>query len=244
MELLESSAFWIGLLKIIWVNILLSGDNAVVIALASRSLPPAQQKKAVVWGSVAAIIMRVVLTIFAVQLLQLPYLKAIGAVLLIWIGVQLLSDEGDEDGISEAGSLMAAIKTILIADLVMSLDNVLAVAAAADAAPAEAKLILLVLGLALSIPIVIFGSSIVLKLMERFPIIITLGGMLLGWIAGEMLAKEEFLAQYVHGSTIAHLALATVGAVLVLAIGKFMAARSAHEEEKTSESSEVAKAGN
>lgn len=221
MEFLVSSAFLIGLAKIIWVNILLSGDNAVVIALASRSLPPTQQKQAVIWGSVAAIIMRVVLTIFAVQLLQLPYLKLIGAGLLVWIGVQLLSDEGEGDVVKDAGNLLAAIKTILIADLVMSLDNVLAVAAAADAAPAEAKLALLVLGLALSIPIVIFGSGIVLKLMERFPVIVTLGGMLLGWIAGEMLVKEEIVAQYVHGSTVAHFGLAAVGALLVLAIGKF-----------------------
>ena len=177
MEFIESSAFWIGLLKIIWVNILLSGDNAVVIALASRSLPPAQQKHAIIWGSVAAIILRVILTIFAVQLLQLPWLKAVGAVMLVWIGVQLLDDEGDEGQVNEAGSLFLAIKTILIADLVMSLDNVLAVAAAADTAPAEAKFTLVVLGLALSIPIVIFGSSIVLKLMERFPAIVTLGPM-------------------------------------------------------------------
>jgi YjbE family integral membrane protein len=225
MELIVSTAFWLGLLKIIWVNILLSGDNAVVIALASRALPPSQQKQAILWGSVAAIIMRVILTIFAVQLLQLAWLKAIGAVLLVWIGVQLLADDDDEGKVEEASSLFSAIKTILIADLVMSLDNVLAVAAAADAGPAEAKIPLLVLGLALSIPIVIFGSSIVLKLMERFPVIITLGAMLLGWIAGEMLAKEEFVAAYVHGSEVLHWILSAAGALLVLAIGKVKARR-------------------
>ncbi len=220
MGFIESSAFWIGLLKIIWVNILLSGDNAVVIALASRSLPPAQQTHAIIWGSVAAIILRVILTIFAVHLLQLPWLKAVGALMLVWIGVQLLEDEDDEGQVNEAGSLFSAIKTILIADLVMSLDNVLAVAAAADTAPAEVKLTLVVLGLALSIPIVIFGSSIVLKLMERLPIIVTLGAMLLGWIAGEMLVKEEAVSLYVPDNTVLHVFFSLSGALLVLAIGK------------------------
>jgi YjbE family integral membrane protein len=220
MEFVESSAFWIDLLKIIWVNILLSGDNAVVIALASRSLPHAQQKHAIIWGSVAAIILRVILTIFAVQLLQLPWLKAVGAVMLVWIGVQLLEDEGDEGQVNEAGSLFSAIKTILIADLVMSLDNVLAVAAAADTAPAEAKLALVVLGLALSIPIVIFGSSIVLKLMERFPVIVTLSAMLLGWIAGEMLVKDEAVSLYVPDNNVLQLFFCLSGALLVLAMGK------------------------
>jgi YjbE family integral membrane protein len=220
MEFVESSAFWIGLLKIIWVNIMLSGDNAVVIALASRSLPPVQQKHAIIWGSVAAIILRVILTVFAVQLLQLPWLKAVGALMLVWIGVQLLEDEDDEGQVNEAGSLFSAIKTILIADLVMSLDNVLAVAAAADTAPAEAKLALVVLGLALSIPIVIFGSSIVLKLMERFPVIVTLSAMLLGWIAGEMLVKDEALSLYVPDNNVLQLFFCLSGALLVLAMGK------------------------
>ena len=131
MEMLTTSAFWLGLAKIIWVNILLSGDNAVVIALAARSLQPSQQKQAVIWGSVAAIILRVILTIFAVKLLQLEWLKLVGALLLLWIGKQLLEDGDDEADIKQSASLMGAIKTILIADLVMSLDNVLAVAAAA-----------------------------------------------------------------------------------------------------------------
>lgn len=223
MEVVATSAFWIGLLKIIWVNILLSGDNAVVIALASRSLPEHQQKKAIIWGSVAAIVMRVILTIFAVQLLQLPWLKTVGAALLVWIGVQLLADEDEEGQVNEAGNLLAAIKTILIADLVMSLDNVLAVAAAADAAHSAAKTPLVIFGLALSIPIVIFGSRIVLTLMQRFPIIITLGAMLLGWIAGEMLAKEEVLLPFIGGSAALPWLLAGGGALLVLAIGKVKA---------------------
>jgi YjbE family integral membrane protein len=219
--MLAQSTFWLGLAKIIWVNILLSGDNAVVIALAARSLQPAQQKQAVIWGSVAAIVMRVILTVFAVQMLQWPWLKLIGAVLLVYVGVQLLKDEDEAADIKQSSSLLEAIKTILIADLVMSLDNVLAVAAAADAAPAEAKLVLLIVGLALSIPIVIFGSNIVLKLMERFPIIITLGAMLLGWIAGEMLGAEQKFQEFVMPvTTTVHYALAICGALLVLALGR------------------------
>jgi YjbE family integral membrane protein len=223
MEFVVSSVFWIGLLKIIWVNILLSGDNAVVIALASRGLPEKQQKQAIIWGSVAAIVMRVILTIFAVQLLQLPWLKAVGAVLLVWIGVQLFENEDKTEGVKEVGSLFSAIKTILVADLVMSLDNVLAVAAAAEAAPGDAKQLLVIFGLALSIPIVIFGSNVVLKLMERFPIIITFGAMLLGWIAGEMLAKEEVILPYLQKLSVPHLFLAAAGALIVLTVGKIRA---------------------
>ena len=235
MELIDTSEFWIGLLKIIWVNILLSGDNAVVIALASRQLAPAQQRLAVIWGSVAAIAMRVLLTLFAVQLLQLPWLKAAGAVLLVWIGIQLMVDEGGEGRIKEASNIFSAIKTILIADLVLSLDNVLAVAAAAEAALPAARLPLVIFGLALSIPIVIFGSGVVLKLMERFPIIVTLGAMLLGWIAGEMLVKEDVVASYTDERAVAHWLFYLGGALLVLAIGKFRA-HGAAAAERTSAS--------
>lgn len=228
MEMLAAPEFWIGLLKIIWVNLLLSGDNAVVIALASRSLPPRQQKMAIFWGSAAAIILRIILTVFAVTLLTLPYLKLVGGLLLIWIGVQLLiPDDGDEN-IHSSDNLMTAIRTILIADLVMSLDNVLAVAAAAETAPGDAKLVLLVLGLAISIPIVIFGSSIVLKLMERFPVIITLGAALLGWISGEMAVSDPSVvswvqanADWLHSWRVA----AILGAVAVILIGTGIAKR-------------------
>jgi YjbE family integral membrane protein len=186
MEMLVHTDFWIGLGKIIWVNLLLSGDNAVVIALAARSLPPAQQKMAVFWGAGAAVIMRIILTIFAVALLTLPWLKIVGGLLLLWIGIKLLVPEDDGDDIASSDNLFQAIKTILIADLVMSLDNVLAVAAAADSAAPTAELVtmkytLLVLGLAISIPIVIFGSTLMLKFMERWPVIITIGAALLGW---------------------------------------------------------------
>jgi YjbE family integral membrane protein len=235
MEMLSSHDFWIGLLKIIWVNLLLSGDNAVVIALAARSLPAQQQKLAIFWGSGAAIVLRIVLTIFAVALLTLPWLKIVGAVLLVWIGVQLLVPEGEgEEGVTSHDNLMTAIRTILVADLVMSLDNVLAVAAAAEAGPPEAKMTLLVIGLAISIPIVIFGSTVVLKMMEKFPVIITFGAALLGWIAGEMLVTDPAIVEWVKTEAqwlASYKVAAAVGAGLVLLIGKVMMRGHANNEE-------------
>jgi YjbE family integral membrane protein len=228
-EMLVTPEFWIGLFKIIWVNLLLSGDNAVVIALAARSLPQRQQKQAIFWGSGAAIILRIILTVFAVALLTLPWLKIVGGLLLIWIGVQLLvPDEGDED-ISSSDNLITAIRTILVADLVMSLDNVLGVAAAAETAPGEAKLVLLILGLAISIPIIIFGSTIVLHMMERWPAIITFGGGLLGWIAGEMMVTDPVIAEWVHEHAAwlhSYYVSAIAGAVVVIVVGTVLARRS------------------
>ena len=219
-------AFWQALGAIIWVNLLLSGDNAVVIALAARSLPQKQQKLAVFWGSAAAIIMRVILTIFAVALLQLPWLKLVGGVLLLWIGVKLIVPEDDEADIKSSDNLIQAVKTILIADLVMSLDNVIAVAAAAEQGPSETKILLLVIGLGLSIPIVIFGSVMMLKVMERFPIIITLGAALLGWIAGDVMVTDPAIAGWVRASA-AWLhdwkVAPIVGAVFVVIVGKWIA---------------------
>ena len=176
-----SAAFWAALGSIILANILLSGDNAVVIAMAARSLPAHQQKKAIFYGSAAAIVMRIVLTLIAVEMLKWPFLKIIGGVLLVYIGVTLLleDDDGGDQGAQQNAGLMTAIRTILIADLVMSLDNVLAVAAAA-----KGNTLLLILGLGISIPLIIFGSTLLLKVMERFPIIITLGAALLGFLAG------------------------------------------------------------
>ena len=221
-------AFWQALGAIIWVNLLLSGDNAVVIALAARSLPAKQQKLAVFWGSAAAIIMRVILTIFAVALLQLPWLKLTGGVLLLWIGVKLIIPEEDEADIRSSDSLMQAVKTILIADLVMSLDNVIAVAAAAEQGPAETKILLLIVGLALSIPIVIFGSVIMLKVMDRFPVIITLGAALLGWIAGDIMVSDPAIVGWVKANAawLGEWKVAPgTGAVFVVLVGKWLAAR-------------------
>jgi YjbE family integral membrane protein len=215
---ITTAAFWVALGSIIFTNIILSGDNAVVIALAARSLRPDQQKKAIFWGSAAAIVLRIVLTLVAVQLLQLPYLKMVGALLLFYIGVQLLLEEEEEveEGHEpERKSMLSAVRTILIADLVMSLDNVIAVAAAA-----KDSVTLLVIGLGISIPLIIFGSTLLLKLMERFPIIITLGGALLGYLAGEMLVTDPAVAQWYGpvSHTIANIAGA-LGAVLVVAVG-------------------------
>src|SRR5262245_61530747 len=185
MEEVMTQAFWVGLMKIIGVNIVLSGDNAVVIALAARSLPAKQQKLAILWGAGAAVILRIILTFFAVALLGLPWLKIVGSLLLFWIGIKLLVPEEPDDDVAASDNLMAAIKTILIADLVMSLDNVIAVAAAAGG-----SFILLILGLAISIPLVIFGATLLVKLMERFPVIITIGAALIGFVGGEMIVTD------------------------------------------------------
>ncbi len=227
--MLSESAFWVALGKIIWVNILLSGDNAVVIALAARSLPDSQRSKAVFFGSAAAIVMRVVLTIFAVQLLTLPYLKLIGALLLFWIGIKLLVPEDDEgDGIKSQDNLWGAIRTILIADLVMSLDNVLAVAAAAETGPPAARWTLLIVGLGLSIPLIIVGSQLLLTIMGKFPIIITLGAALLGFVAGEMLVSDEAVGGYFQAlGPHAAVIVGVLGAIFVVLVGKWMAGRHA-----------------
>ncbi len=214
--------FWTALLKIIGVNIILSGDNAVVIALAARSLPEKQQKQAVFWGSGAAIVMRIVLTVFAVALLQLPWLKLIGSVLLLWIGIKLLTGEEDgEDGVEGHNSMLAAIKTILIADLVMSLDNVIAVAAAA-----KNDLTLVMIGLAISIPLIIYASTLLIKVMERYPVVITIGAALIGWVAGEMAWDEEVIRSFTSQfpKWFEYIA-ATAGALLVIALGKWLASR-------------------
>jgi YjbE family integral membrane protein len=222
MSVFTTPEFWIALFQIILINIVLSGDNAVVIALACRSLPPAQQKKAILFGSVGAIVLRIVLTFFAVFLLQQPYLKLVGAALLLWIGVGLLKgDDGDEE-LEGHANLAAAIKTIIVADLVMSLDNVIGVAAAA-----KGNVVLLIVGLVVSIPLIIYGSTMLLKLMQRFPIIITIGAGLLGWVAGEMAVSDPS----VSGFTAAHHSLHTVapvlGAIGVIAVGKWLMSRNA-----------------
>jgi YjbE family integral membrane protein len=192
MELVTSSFFWVTLAQIMMINIVLSGDNAVVIALASRSLPPRQQKQAILFGSFGAIVLRIVLTFFAVMLLGLPFLKAIGSVLLAWIGIAMLIPEDEEEHIEGSGQMWSAIKTIIVADLVMSLDNVLGVAAAA-----KGNVALLIIGLAISIPLIIYGSTLILKLMTRFPVIVTIGGGLLGWVAGEMAVTDPAFAPWI-----------------------------------------------
>jgi YjbE family integral membrane protein len=218
-------AFWIAVLQIIAIDILLGGDNAVVIALACRKLPEAQRNKGIFWGVVGAIGLRIVLIFFALQLLSIPYLKIVGALLLFWIGVKLLQHEDEEDAhgnVAASTTLAGAIKTIIVADAVMSLDNVIAVAGAA-----KGSMALVVFGIVVSIPIVVWGSKLVLKLMDRFPIVIAAGGALLGWIGGGMLLSDPATPKSVAASIpYAHYVFSAAGALLVVAIGKAMMARS------------------
>ena len=219
----STTQYLIPLAEIVGINIVLSGDNAVVIAMAASTLPVGQQKKAVVWGSGAAIVMRILLTLTAVALLSVPYLKLFGSVVLIWIGIRLLDADGrsDEGEIKSGASLLAAIRTILFADVVMSLDNVLGVAAAA-----EGNIPLLIIGLGLSIPVVIFGANVLLRLMQRFPVIITLGAVLIGYVGGEMAVSDPAITGWVdlHFDALHAIVPIACGA-LVLLVGKFLGAR-------------------
>lgn len=243
---------WAKLLKIFWINILLSGDNAVVIALAVRSLPAKQQRMGIILGAGGAIVLRVILTYFVDLLAGLPYLKIVGAALLVWIGVKLIAPGGEEHAnVKETDNLWAAFRTILIADVVMSLDNVLGVYGAAGGSWPH-----ILVGLATSVPLVIFGSQIILKIMERFPIIITLGGALLGFVAGEMVLDDIKVRPLLEGSALrgdcqglvnqadalreclAHgvhnwqMAAGALGAIVVVAVGMWLA-RAARRAELT-----------
>ena len=228
MEMLHLPIFWVELGAIIWINLLVSGDNAVMIALAARSLPERQQKLAVFWGSTAAVALRVVLTLFAVAILAIPWLKLIGGLLLIWIGIKLLAPKQDEAVYSASTRLWSAVRTILVADLVMSMDNVIAVAAAANAAAPTPdlepmKYTLLIAGLGISIPIVIFGSVMMLKVMSRFPIIIAFGAALLGWIAGDIMVTDPAIDDWVrqHAAWLQDWHVASIcGSLIVSAFSK------------------------
>lgn len=216
---LTSPVFWVAVLQIIAIDIVLGGDNAVVIALASRRLPQQQRRQAIFWGVFGAIALRVILIFFALQLLQIPYLKIVGGLLLFWIGLKLMApqDEGGHE-IDASTNLLGAIKTIIVADAVMSLDNVIAIAAAA-----KDSLGLVVFGLVVSVPIIVWGSKLVLMLMDRFPIVIVGGAALLGWIAGDMLVHDVVVKDWVianaswlkYGAPIA-------GAALVVVVGKLI----------------------
>jgi len=219
---------WGAILQIIVIDILLGGDNAVVIALACRNLPKQQRMKGILWGTAGAIVLRVILIAFAVVLLQVPFLKMVGGALLVWIGVKLLLPGGeDEHGNLQGGAtLWSAIKTIIIADLVMSLDNVIAIAGAAQQADPDHQMGLVIFGLIVSIPLIVWGSTLVLKLLERFPIVIALGGALLGWIAGSMMITDIATVRAIgEPSAPVHYAAAVAGAVLVVVIGKVLGAR-------------------
>lgn len=240
MESFLTGQFWLAVGQIILIDILLGGDNAVVIALACRKLPPAVRTKGILWGTAGAILLRVVLIVFALALLSVPYLKAVGAVLLLWIGVKLLApeDEDEHGEIESSDRLWTAVKTVIVADLVMSIDNVIAIAGAAEGAGGDHKIPLVVFGLLVSIPVIVWGSQLVIKLMERFPVIITLGGMLLGWIAGTMLVTDPGLLPFLPTETLSgaklptvppmlHYAAGAVGAILVFAVGNWMKRRHA-----------------
>ncbi|HZH06011.1 MAG TPA: TerC family protein, partial [Lautropia sp.] len=194
----SSPQFWIAVGQIIMIDILLGGDNAVVIALACRRLDPRRRRLGILWGTAGAIFLRVILIFFALTLLAIPYLKIVGALLLLWIGIKLLIPEPEDAHGTIEGSdkLWAAVRTVIVADFVMSLDNVIAIAGAAETAGEGHQMPLVIFGLLVSVPIIVWGSQLVIKLMDRFPIVITLGGMLLGWIAGSMLITDPAVKDY------------------------------------------------
>ena len=224
-----TSAFWEGLFKIIGVNIVLSGDNAVVIALASRSLPPHLRNKAIWFGALGAVGLRLVFSFFIVELMAVPYIKIIGALLLLWIGVKMIVPEhgghGEGNDKGPSASIWGAIRTIIIADAVMSLDNVIAIAAAANG-----NILLIGLGLAMSVPLIIYGSTLILNVFIRYPILIVAGAGLIGWIAGEIWITDPAISAWTHeviemyGEWI-EIASAIAGALFVIVLGKVIAAR-------------------
>ena len=225
-------ALVIAILQIIAIDIILGGDNAIIIALACRNLPSRQKRLGILWGTAGAIILRVILVFFASTLLTVPSLKLIGGVLLLWIGVKLLAEEDnlDEGSIKQSGSLMEAIRTIIIADFVMSLDNSVAIAAAA-----KGNMVLVVFGLLLSVPIIIGGSAIILRMMQRFPIIITLGAALLGWLAGDLIAHDPLLKNYMANlPDYAAKVAAGFAALAVVIIGRVLAMRRTAKENQAS----------
>ena len=226
MEEFLTAHFWLAVGQIIMIDILLGGDNAVVIALACRQLPPNLRTKGILWGTAGAIVLRVVLIAFALTLLQVPYLKLVGAALLLWIGIKLLVPQDDEhSNIQGSDKLWAAVKTVILADLVMSIDNVIAIAGAATGAGGSHQLPLVIFGLLVSIPIIIWGSQLVLKLMDRFPAIITVGAMLLGWIAGTMGHTDPAVVDWLPQSKMWNYGLGAAGALLVFFVGTTLKGR-------------------
>ena len=216
--------FFLALLQIIWVNIILSGDNAVVIALACRSLPPRQQRIGVMLGAGAAVVLRIIFSVIIVYLMSIPLLKFVGGVLLLWIGYKLMiPEEGDGDDIESASNLMRAVMIVLWADLIMSLDNVIAVAAAA-----KGDIVLLSLGLAISVPLVVYGATLMIRLLQRFPVLVTVGAALIGYIAGDVIATDPYWINWVetHAAWLEY-AGPLLGALLVVGIGRFAAGRMA-----------------
>lgn len=226
-ELINSPGFWLAVMQIIAIDILLGGDNAVVIALACRKLPEAQRNRAIIGGALGAILLRIGMIFFALQLLELPFLKLMGAVLLLWIGIKLMLPEGEgaHENMSTSPKLWGAIKTIIVADAVMSLDNVVAVAGASGG-----QIELVIFGIVISIPIIIWGSKLVLHFMDRYPIVITLGAALLGWIAASMAITDISLPAV---PAWAHYGAGIVGVAMVLIIGKCIVSSNATAGKKS-----------
>ncbi len=217
--------FWVAAMEIIVINILLSGDNAVVIALACRNLPPKQRTLGIFWGVIGAVVLRIVLTFFAVTLLQLPYLQLAGAALLVWIGIGLINEDDDgEHDIHASDRLFSAVKTVIVADLVMSLDNVIGVAGAA-----KGSLTLLIFGLVVSVPLVVVGSQLIMKLIERFPILVIAGGGLLGYLAGEIAIADTAVKPWIDGNfPQLHYLAPIAGIVVVVGVGTWLTRRNQH----------------
>src|SRR5690349_3336991 len=217
---LSDPEMWTALVKIAVINVVLSGDNAVVIALACRSLPPKQQKSAFIVGTAGIVVLMTILTIFAAALMTVPYLQLIGSILLLWIGIKLLLPEDGDDDLKSSSNFWEAVRTIIIADIVMSLDNVLGMAGAA-----KGHYGMLFLGLLITMPLILFGSALLMKLMDRFPVFVTIGAALIGYVAGEMVIGDHATHDYVE----AHLAFldkyfvaALAGALIVVVVGKYL----------------------
>ncbi|WP_353157253.1 TerC family protein [Herminiimonas fonticola] len=220
LAILSDSTMWVALFQIVIINILLSGDNAVIIALACRSLPPKEQRNAFLIGTVAIVILMTALTAFASYLMTIPYVEVAGAILLLWIGIKLLLPEEENEDVSASDNFWGAVKTIIIADIVMSLDNVLGMAGAANG-----HMGLLFVGMVITIPLILFGSAMLMRLMERFPIIVTLGAGLLGYVAGEMAVEDPALKGLIANAHYLEIALPILGILIVVGTGKLLSSR-------------------
>lgn len=221
---------WDAIVQIIIIDILLGGDNAVIIALACRNLQPKHRRQGIIWGAAGAIILRVILITVAVALLAVPFLKLVGGLLLLWIGVKLIApppEEGEHANIQASDKLLAAIKTIIVADFIMSLDNVIAIAGAAEQADPSQRTGLIIFGLLVSVPFIVFGSQLILKLLDRLPIIVVLGGGLLGWIAGGLIVGDPIVQPYVPASAYVSYGASALGALFVVALAKWLERRRA-----------------
>ena len=243
METLSNPDTWTALVKIAIINILLSGDNAVVIALACRSLEPKQQRKAFLVGAGGIVVLLTLFTVFAALLMDLPYIQIVGSVLLLWIGIKLLLPEDGDENIESSSNFWSAVKTIIIADMVMSLDNVLGMAGAA-----KGHYGMLIFGLVITMPLILFGSALLMKLMERFPLVVTIGAGLLGWVAGEMIIGDIALKPWIEAHTqLAHVldwVVPIAGAAIVVIAGKVLGyskekeSKAMHQAEAIAESAE------